>query len=96
MSRLHSRLLSSSLPGASQMIIPLLSTHPAHVQSRYLLLKSLLAVRAHGHEDDGSLLIACGTGVAIDASKQIGLCLLARVELAQTPLLVLLAAFPRP
>jgi len=96
MPRLQPWLLSSSLPGASQMIIPLLSTHPAHVQSRHLLLKSLLLVRAHRHEDDGSLLIACGTCVGIDASKPIGLCLLAGVELAQTPLLVLLATFPRP
>ena len=39
----------------SQMILHLLSTHPAHVQSRHLLLKSSLLVRTDGHEADGLL-----------------------------------------
>ncbi len=54
---------------------PLLSTHPAHVQSRHLLLKSLLLVRADGHEDDASLLIACGTCIALGVRKPTRLCL---------------------
>jgi hypothetical protein len=54
MPRLHSGLLSSSLPGASQIILHLFSMHFAHVQSRPLWLKSALLVRADGHEDDGS------------------------------------------
>jgi hypothetical protein len=60
MPRLHSRLLPSSLPGAAQIILHLFSTHPAQVQSRHLLLKSPLLVRADVHEDDGSLFMACG------------------------------------
>jgi hypothetical protein len=60
MPRLHSRLLRSSLPGDSQIILHLFSTHPAQVQSLHLLLKSPLLVRADVHEDDGSLLMACG------------------------------------
>jgi hypothetical protein len=60
MPRLLSQLLPSSLPGASQMILHLVSTHPAQVQSGHLLLKSPLLVRADVHEEDGSLLMACG------------------------------------
>ncbi len=75
MPRLYFGLHSSSLPGASQMILHLFSTHPAHVQGRHLLLKSSLLVRAHRNEDDGSLFTACGTCVALDARKPICLCL---------------------
>jgi hypothetical protein len=60
MPRLHSRLLPSSLPGDSQMILHLFSTHPAQVQSRHLLLKSPLLGHADVHEEDGSLLMTCG------------------------------------
>jgi len=75
MPRLHSRLLPSSLPGASQMILHLFSSHPAQVQSRHLLLKSPVQVQTDIHKDDGSLLMVCGTCVALGTRKPTRLCL---------------------
>jgi hypothetical protein len=46
MPRLHPRRLPRSLPGDSQMILHLVSTYPAQVQSRHLLLESPLQARA--------------------------------------------------
>ncbi len=94
MPRLHSRLLSSFLPGATKIMLHLLSTRPAHVQYRHHLLKSSLQVRADVHEDDDSLLMAYVLLFAL-GNQFVSACN-ASGEPAQTPQLALLAASSRP
>ena len=79
------------------MILHLLSTHLAHVQSRHLLLKSPLLVRTDGHEADGLLPRVCGIYVALGARKPTRPCLECRCKaFAKSTIYPTCRLFPSP